>query len=156
MESLNLIKGTPFYVWIILLYLLYVGIKSLNSRIVYLPKLFIIPLVLLAIKYKTFLSQDVNIFIFAIVLSAIISFLGHASSKINIIKNLKSVELPGGYLTLVILVSFFLVKYYFGYLKSVEPDLAIKYSFIENMISGFFSGYFIGRAVCYTHKYLKT
>jgi hypothetical protein len=152
-EFLYLIKGTPFYVWIILIYLLFVGIKSLNTRIVYLPKLFIIPLILLAIKYKTFFSHDAIEFFLVTILGAIGGFLVCRGNKIKIIKHSQSIEVPGNYSTLIILISFFLVKYYFGYLKAIEHDLAFKYSLVENTISGLFSGYFIGRAIRYTYKY---
>ena len=154
-EFLHIIEGTPLYVWVILVYLLFVGIKSLNTRIIYLPKLFIIPLVLLTIKYKTFLSSDAITFFLAIILGAIWSFFIHKNDTIKIVKDSLSVELPGNHSTLIILISFFLVKYYFGYLNSTDHDLALKYSFIENVISGLFSGYFIGRAIQYTYKYLK-
>ncbi len=36
-----------------------------------------------------------------------------------------------------------------------DPDLFLKYSIIESVISGLFSGYFIGRALTFTYKYLK-
>ena len=49
---IHTIIGTPWWVWIILVYLLFVGIKALKPRIVYLPKLFIIPAVLSSMQYK--------------------------------------------------------------------------------------------------------
>jgi hypothetical protein len=61
-EFLQIIKGTPLYVWVILVYLLFVGTKSIKTRVIYLPKLFIVPLILLAIKYKTLLSKDALVF----------------------------------------------------------------------------------------------
>jgi hypothetical protein len=154
-ELLRIIKGTPFYVWIILGYLLFIGIKSLRTQIVYLPKLFIIPLVLLSIRYTIFLSQDVIVFCFVIFLGVIGSFGIHMNKKITIIKNAKSIEVPGSYVTLVLLISFFAVKYYFGALKSIAPDVALKFSFIEHTMSGLFSGYFIGRALGYVYQYWK-
>ncbi len=49
-KAISIIIGTPVYVWAILIYLVFVGIKAINTRIVYLPKVFIIPLVLMAVK----------------------------------------------------------------------------------------------------------
>lgn len=155
-EFLHIIKGTPLYVWFILVYLLFVGINSLKQNIVYLPKLFIIPFVLLAIKYKAFLSGEAVVFFLVIAMASLGSFFIHANNKVEIVKNSQSVQVPGSYSTLIILLSFFFVKYYFGYLKSADPDLALKYSFIENIISGLFSGYLIGRAIRYTYQYFKS
>ncbi len=150
-----MIKGTPFWVWLVLLYLLFIGVRSLNTRIVYLPKLFIIPLVLLLIKYKIFLSQYSVVLILAIVFGSVLNFIMHTNSKVEIIKNSKSVKLPGSYSTLLILIFFFVVKYFLGYLSATDPDLAIKYSLFEIIISGLLSGYFLGRAIYYIYKYLK-
>lgn len=154
-EFLQIIKGTPLYVWAILVYLLFVGIKSMKTRVVYLPKLFVIPLILLAIKYKTLLSIDALVFCLVILVGSAISFFMHFMYKIRVIKREGSIEVPGSYGTLIILFSFFIVKYYFGYLKSADHDLFLKYALIENIISGLFSGYFIGRALVFTYKYLK-
>ena len=151
----NIIQGTPLYVWTILCYLLFVGIKSIKTSFVYIPKLFIIPLILLAIKYKMLLSDDALVFCLVIMGGSIASFFINKGKKIKVIKKEWSIEVPGGYGTLVVLLSFFIVKYYFGYLKSTNPDLLLKYSIIESVISGLFSGYFIGRALRYTYQYLK-
>lgn len=155
-EFLQIIKGTPLYVWAILVYLLFIGIKSIKTRVVYLPKLFIIPLILLIIKYQTLFSEDILAFCSMITVASIASFFIHAGNKLKIIKTVRSIEVPGNYATLIILLFFFIVKYYFGYLKSVDQGLYLKYSIIENIITGLFSGYFIGRGLCYTYKYLKS
>lgn len=154
-EFLQIIKGTPLYVWAILIYLLFVGIKSIKTRVVYLPKLFIIPLILPAIKYKILFSEDALVFCLMIIVASIASFFIHTRNTIKVIKKEGSIEVPGNYGTLIILLSFFIVKYYFGYLKSADQDLYLKYSIIENIISGLFSGYFIGRALRFTNKYLN-
>lgn len=152
---LHIINRTPFYVWAVLIYLFFIGIKSMKTRGVYLPTLFIIPCLLLAMKYKTFFSRDAMVFLPVMVLSALGSFFISAGHNIKVIKRTRSIEVPGNYATLFILLSFFSMKYYFGYLNSVNPQLALEYSFIDNAISGLFSGYFIGRAWRYTYRYFN-
>ncbi len=154
-EFIHVIKGTPSYVWTILCYLLFVGIKSIKTRVLYILKLFIIPLILLAIKYKTLLSDDALVFYLVIIGGSIATFFINTGNTIKVINKEGAIEVAGGYGMLIILLSFFIVKYYFGYLKSTDPDLFLKYSIIESVISGLFSGYFIGRALRYTYKYLK-
>lgn len=155
LRFLTIIKGTPLWVWAILCYLLFIGIKSIKTNIIHLPKLFIIPLILLAMKYKTFLSDDALVFCLTITGGIIAGFFINKGSAIKIMRKEGTVEVPGSYGTLTMLLSFFIVKYYFGYLRSADADLFLKYSIIETMISGVFSGYFIGRALSYTHKYFK-
>ncbi|WP_342269545.1 hypothetical protein [Rickettsia endosymbiont of Orchestes rusci] len=52
------IIGTPFWVWGIFIYVLFVGLKAAHTRVISLPKLFIIPVILVGIKYKLFLSGN--------------------------------------------------------------------------------------------------
>jgi len=136
-------------------YLLFVGIKNIKTRVIYLPKLFIIPLILLAIKYKANISDDALVSCLVIMGGSIAGFFINTGNTLKVIKKECSVEVPGGYGTLIVLLSLFLVKYYFGYLESTDPDLFLKYSIIESVISGLFSGYSIGRTLTFTYKYLK-
>ena len=101
------------------------------------------------------ISDDALVFCLVIMGGSIASFFINTGNTIKVIKKEWSIEVPGGYGALIVLLSFFIVKYYFGYLKSTDPELLLKYSIIEAVISGLFSGYFIGRALRYTYKYLK-
>jgi hypothetical protein len=150
-KILTIITGAPIYVWFIFAYLVFIGVKNLKTRVVYLPKLFIIPFVMLALKYNLFLSKNSFMFILMITLGAVVSFFAHANTKIKIVKNLKSVELKGGYSAMIILMSFFFIKYLFGYLEHAKPELFSKYYMIEIILSGLFSGFFIGRAIRYMY-----
>lgn len=156
MNLLQIIKETPFWVWLILAEIVYVGIINLRTRIIYLPKLFIIPFILLMVQYQVLFSQNILEFCLSIIGGTITSFLIHARKKIKVIKNIRSVEVPGSSGTLIILLSFFIIQYYFGYLKAVSSQLFFKYALTSHIISGLFSGYFIGRALCYSFKYWKS
>lgn len=154
-ELFSILRGTPVWVWLVLAELLYVGIKATRSRIVYIPTLFVIPVLLLGLKYKALFSQETGILLGALLLSAVISFIAHRNARIEVIKESWSVRLPGSYSTLIILLSFFAVKYYFGYLGSVAPDIAARYSLVETAISGLFSGFFWGRSISYLARFLR-
>ncbi len=154
----NAITGTPFWVWGIFAYLLFVGIKSRHDHVVYLPKLFIVPAVLLGLKYKVFMtgnSTDVLVYIASMIVGIGIGFFIASKIPIKVLKDLKSIELPGTYSTFVILLSFFFIKYIFGYLKGTNPDLAAEYFVFDILFSALFSGYFLGRAISYLYRFLK-
>lgn len=152
---LQTIVETPFYVWAILAYILSIGIKSFKTHVVYLPKLFIIPVVFLYINYKTMIFDGILVFCIIIIIAAILSFVLYSQNIIELAKRPWSIKIPGNYITLAILMSFFIFKYYFGYLNSTAPDLFIKYSTVNIVVSAIFSGYYIGRVLCYTYQYLK-
>lgn len=132
MENLtNIIASIPYYFWFIFTYLIFIGVKSLKDRVVYLPKIFIMPLVFCLIKCKAFFSKESIGFCLAIIISTIFSFIMHSKSLIEVIKSSRSVKLPGNYTSLIILMAFFVVKYLFGYWEATENNLAVKYSLFE-------------------------
>ncbi|ETZ05258.1 hypothetical protein K737_300307 [Holospora undulata HU1] len=152
---LQIIKSTPFYVWGIFAYVLFFGIKNIKTRIVYVPKFFIFPLLLFFIQYKNFFSQNSRAFTLIVFLATLGSFFVHRSKKVKVIKSLKSVEVIGSYIPLLILLFVFFMKYYLGYLESMDYEIFSKYLSFENRISGAFSGYFLGRAINYVYQYWK-
>jgi hypothetical protein len=153
MYFFHVIAGTPFWVWIVLVYLLWIGIRSTKSTVVYLPRLFIIPLIMMATKYRLFFSNDWLTFSFAIILGCAIGFLVANRNRPEIIEGSKSIKIPGNYSTLILLLVFFCSKYYFGYLNATNHDLYTQYSVVEIIISGLLPGYFFGRAIRFMHKY---
>lgn len=150
----NAIAGAPLWVWGILAYLLFVGIKATRTRIVYIPKLFIIPTVFIALNYKNLISGENIIKTLGFMLIGfIIGFVIGNNIPIKIIKGIKSIELPGNYSTIVILILFFIMKYVFGYLHAVHPSIAIQYAYVDAYVSALFSGLFLGRALCYLYRF---
>jgi hypothetical protein len=152
---IKIIATTPLYVWAILAYLLFVGIKAMRNHIVYLPKFFIIPAVLIGLKYKVFFSENNIIYIGFMLLGLSVGFITAQKTVIKIFRELKSIELPGNYSTIIILITFFLIKYIFGYLEATNRELVNLYLYIENSISGILAGYFLGRSVCYVYRFYK-
>ncbi len=154
----RVITSTPWWVWGIFAYLMMIGIKSMRTHSVSLPKLFIMPAVLIGLRYKTFnLGGEAVMlaYIACLLLGCTIGFLLGQRTHVKVLRASTSVELPGNYLTICIIFSFFCIKYVFGYLNATAPELAIKYSMIETSISLVFSGYFLGRGISYLGRYLK-
>jgi hypothetical protein len=152
---ISTLAGTPLWVWAVLCYLIYVGIKARHTRVVFIPKLFIIPSILLFMKYKIFLSEHAPLYISFIFLGLFIGFILSLKAPMKIFQKTISVELPGSAVTLVLLLSFFAVKYTFGYLHSAMPEVAEHYKFIDLAISGTFTGYFLGQQLCFLYRWHK-
>ena len=153
---LKIISGTPTWVWFVLGYLIFIGIRSTGTRIVYIPKLFVIPLVLSGLKYKVFMTNSISVWIgylICLFLSSFLSYKHSAMRKIKIIKESMSVKLPGTYWTLIVLMGFFVVKYFFGYIRMTNPAYYNDIKIFELSINGIFSGYFLGKAICYLTKF---
>ncbi len=49
----SIIAGTPLWVWLILVWVIYVGIKSLRDSTIYWPMLLAMPVTIMGFKLKT-------------------------------------------------------------------------------------------------------
>lgn len=155
-QLLKIISGTPTWVWFVFGYLIFIGIRATRTRIVYIPKLFIIPLVLSGLKYKVFMVGNIAVWLGYFICLALTSFASYkytVMQKIKIITPRMSVQLPGSYWTLIVLMAFFVVKYFFGYISATNPTHYNDIKIFELSISGIFSGYFLGKAICYLMKF---
>lgn len=148
----QILQGTPFYVWIILGFILFVGLKSTKTQTVPLIVFFFPVLGLCASKYAAFFSLT---FILSMILGVGAGFLVYRKEKIQFTQNSFFVQIPGSYIPLFLLIFFFTIRYIFGYLKTAAPGIYADYVIIENILSGLFAGFFLGRALCYSYRYLK-
>jgi hypothetical protein len=135
-----------------LAYILYVGIQALNERIVSIPKLFIIPIVLIALRYKVILTDSAILCVLSICIGTGLGFWITSKNAGLILKDINSVKLLGSYITLVLLVSFFALKYAFGYLSATHNPIAVEYADIEVLMSSLLTGYFLGRGFYYLYR----
>jgi hypothetical protein len=155
---LNTITGTPLWVWGLFAYLLYIGFKSTRARVVPIAKLFIMPAILFGLKYKTFLSGNMSLilcYFISLIIGLGIGFYLARQTKVIIHKSSKAIELPGEHSTCILLLSFFCMKYAFGYVQSTTPELPLQYLMIETAISAMFSGYFLGRSLNYVRRFSR-
>lgn len=152
---MNLITHTPIWVWGILVYLLYVGIQALKPRVITLQKLIFLPLALIALKYKLFVSPEAWIYVLALAVGITAGVLKVRKSKIQIFKDKKHILIPGSSSLIIVLVGIFVMKYYFGYLQASDPAEYTRQHVWELGLSGLLSGYFTGQRANYLYRYFK-
>ncbi len=152
----DIIRNTPIWVWGILVYLLYVGIQALKPRIVTLDKLIFLPLALIALKFKVFLSPDAWIYLVGLSAGLFAGFVKVRNSPIKVLKDIKSIQIPGSSSLIIILLGIFVMKYFFGYLQATDPVAYIRYFDWELVLSGILSGYFTGQRTNYLYRYYTT
>ncbi len=152
----DIIRNTPLWVWGILGYLLYVGIQALKPRIVTLDKLIFLPLALIALKFRVFLSPDAWIYLVGLSAGLFAGFVKVRNSPIKVLKDIKSIQIPGSSSLIIILLGIFVMKYFFGYLQATDPVAYIRYFDWELVLSGILSGYFTGQRTNYLYRYYTT
>ncbi len=122
------------------------------------PKLFILPVVLTILRFKDFSFENLhvlNIYLALILVGLTFGFIFGIKTNIKVLKKFMSIETPGSYQILFLLMLIFLIKYAFGFLNAVKPNIAVEYSILEISIDALFSGYFFGRSLSFLKKYLK-
>lgn len=127
----------------------------MNERTIYLPRLFIIPILITALKYKVFMYAGPEIWLFYLTGLTIGLLMGNKIAnreKIESTTGALKIKLPGNYSTLTILMIFFCIKYMFGYIEATNKILPSYLSALEISINGLFSGYFLGKALNYWRR----
>ena len=157
---IGIISGTPLWVWAIFAYLIFIGIKSLDSQKIFLPRLLIIPVLMLGLRYKVFLLND-GILPLLYLLSGLVLGLGlgifsATVTKIKQTQKYLTIELPGSPAMLIILILFFCEKYAFGYIQATNQVLAKSLLIYDFSIGGLFSGYLLGKTIWFLYTSYTT
>lgn len=154
MSFVEFLTKEPLLVWAVLVFFVDVGLKSLHQHIVYIPRLFLLPVIMFILK-----SQDFCTTLFITLLSTLFLFVGAGIAMFcayttTAIFNKKActVDLPGSPVTFIVLVAFFGIKFVIEYLKQNDPKFILDYIVVDTIISALFMGYFLGRALFFAYK----
>jgi hypothetical protein len=155
---------TPWWVYILFFFLLYIGIKAMQPGTVSIYKLMILPVVFLLMSMHTLqveMSLGATMVIVwvlglagGIVIGAWHSkkhYLGRGSEKMT-------VKVDGSSITLLLILFIFAAKYYFGYMLNAHPEKLHELGFAAFLLAcyGFGVGVFVGRVIYFLMKLKKT
>lgn len=150
----QILTHTPVYVWGILTFLVYRGVIAMRPREVAVKKLFIIPLVMLALSVQDVVAKfgitGVPLAAWsgaAVAMTLLVAKLG--ASGIGAGRTPGSVLVPGSAAPLAVMMAIFVTKYAIAVTLAVAPQVRQSMSFtaVVCMLLGVFSGYFLGRLV---------
>ena len=162
MNFLDIILGTPWWVWILFGYLLIVGIKATKPNILPLWRIAVMPLIFViwsiySIYYKCiYCPKFFGIWFVALIFGILIGHLISMRLKSNIDSE-KLIHMPGSLIPLLLSMMFFVLKYGLGVTYSLYPVMKgdlILLNF-DLLLSGLISGIFCGRFSCVLYKYIK-
>lgn len=161
MNILDIILGTPYWVWIVFTYLLWVGIQATKPSTVPLWRMSIIPLIFLVWSLSSIYSR-------CIACTQLIGFWGAAftigvlvgrylMSRLDFRIDAAMIHLPGSSSTLILSMFFFILKYGLGVMYALNPIMRSDFMVqgFDVMISGLISGIFIGRFGYIVYRYRK-
>ena len=158
---LQIITGTPVWVWALLAFLLFLGIRALQPattplwRVALLPTIFFVWGLSNLVALYGLTLQRAAPWLAALVLGTVIGMLIAGRQPIRADRQRRLVRTAGGPLTLVLILLIFAAKYVFGYLHATRPGAFVEARFwlSELALSGVLAGMFIGRFVGLWRQY---
>ena len=152
--------NTPWWVYLIFIYILFIGLRAAKGGVIHIAKLFIIPIVFLWLSIDTLTgsvgvtSAHVLLWLAGILLGSCVGVWQLGRLKIEVDQTKKLIKLPGTWTTLIFALAVFVAKYYFSYEMAVRPSVIHDHGFVYSMliISGFLTGTFVGKVLYALYK----
>lgn len=146
---------TPTWVYILFIFLVYMGIKARRPQVMPFAKVFILPLVFVFMSWHMLERIAMQNFLqFILGMLALIVGVGLGwwyitQFTIKVDKKHRLIEMPGTWSILIIVLFVFISNYYFQVVMHAQPLIAKQSWFIICMlvILGTAKGYFVGRAL---------
>lgn len=149
----QIISNTPVYVWAILAFLAFRGIKSSVDREARVRSVVIIPLVMLGLSAHGILSgfgaepQVIAAWIATIAVGAAVSWNMVSDKNVRILADKGTVFYRGSWGPLVMMMAIFVMKYIVNVALHVNPALHtnMQFALISTALFGLFNGLFLGK-----------
>ena len=151
----NFLIHTPWWVYLILVYCIFIGVKSLRTSIIHIRKLFFIPLIFGYLSLHTLITSfNLDALIIFIYVISLLIGIGLGSLQLKLCKitvdaKHKLIKVPGSWVTLFLILIIFACKYFVGYEMAADPKMLTNEPFeiFLLVVSGVTAGMFIGRLI---------
>ena len=153
----------PVWVYIVFLFLVYMGIKRCYTRVTSIKRLVIIPIIFLFLCFKntTQLFNDNPIgyvlLITGLLLGALIGFYLIRKCVVKADRKNYLIQIPGDVFLLIMILVIFFIEFFIHYAIDAQWNIASLSLFKElvAIISGIVVGISLGRNATYFTKYLR-
>ncbi|MCX7124287.1 MAG: hypothetical protein NTU49_00745 [Gammaproteobacteria bacterium] len=138
---LTTLKETPWWVYLLLYFLIVMGVKALKTQVVSIKRLIILPLVFIVLSVHTIITafqlntSSISIWLGSFIVGALIGFILVYRHKILVDHEHWLVQLPGTWITLILILLIFASKYYFSYEMDANPALVKQMGFKIGLLS---------------------
>ncbi len=146
MSLFNILTGTPLWVWILLIFLITMGIGALKDREMGVNRLFLLPLIFLFLGGSDVINElafprwgAISMLAGLMIGVGVGWLLWRAAPRLKIKEGTDLIIRPGTPLPLIFILITFVIKFTLIVFLKVEPDL--KYAFDFNLLFGLLSGF---------------
>ncbi len=158
----EIVVGAPWWVYVLFVYLVSIGIKSTKPRTVSIRRVVLLPLIFMAFSlyglYGKLSLGFVSLFFVWIGFLGLGSYLGVKEvHSWRISKDYRKAEItiPGNYSTLVLVVLVFVLNFFWGYIYATRTNISYWIYFGDVLTTSLVTGFFVGRAGFFFRSYLK-
>lgn len=160
---IGVIRGTPWWVWLIFAFLIYRGINALQPRVTSLRSIFLMPTIFFGFAVNSLLKNPcatpyvLSLWLLALLAGVGAAWLLNRRLVIKADKRKHLIQLPGTVSVLITVISIFAIKYFFGYMAAVHADMCSTplFIYVKLMLYGGLSGLSVGKMLQYLHKYYR-
>ncbi|SAK47552.1 hypothetical protein AWB76_01041 [Caballeronia temeraria] len=157
MTPIAIIQGTPTWVWVLLAFLLYRGIKAMQASTTPLSKLAIVPVIFAGMGIAHLVASPltgwmaVAVWIITFGAGMIGGVFAASQSRFIVDPMARTVMLPGSKLPLLLIAATFIAKFWLGFEMATVSHLPalMTYTVIDAAVSGIVAGIFAGRFFTY-------
>jgi hypothetical protein len=154
MNVIDIIAGTPIWVWLVLAFLIYRGVMAARPRQTGLHGPLLMPVIMFAVSMSSAHAMRLGAPQLAWIAALAAGGLSGAALAARMALDVEpgppaTLHLPGSWISLVLILSIFLVSYVFGVIGAIDPALAAASAtvFVHAVLRGIFSGIFLGRGL---------
>jgi hypothetical protein len=154
----QILTHTPIWAFVLLAYLVWVGIKAMRPRTVTIWRSLIVPAVFIVWGLSRLLSsRDLAAPLVAwLGAAAVLLVVGLLTAKpLELDHATGEIKRPGSVVPLIRNITVFALQYAVAVIAAVDPHDATAAAIVGRIISGGTTGYFLGRTVALLRQYFK-
>ena len=156
--ALGIITHTPLWVWPLLAYLVWQGIKAMQPRTTTIWRALIVPAVFIVWGLSRLLSRQDHAWplVTWVAAAAVLLVIGLLTARpFELDHTTGEIKRPGSWVPLIRNVTVFALQYTVAVISAVDPHEATTAAIVGRAISGGTTGYFLGRTIALLRQYFK-
>lgn len=163
MEDLwQILKGTPWWVYLLFVVFIRLGLQALKPRTVTVQRLILFPLVFLVWSGLRLYQHEAlgfpSLIFWWVVCLGLGAFLGAkevSSWKIHVDKQKNTLTIPGNYSTLVLILAIFILNFFWGCYYATTTGISYWMYLVDTVTTTICTGFFVGRGGFFLKRYLS-
>lgn len=159
----EIVGGAPWWVYVLLVILVKIGIQSTKPRTIPFQRLLLLPVVFVLWSiYRLYLNVSLGYpslilwWTLSILLGAYLGVLEVRKWKIHIDKAKKTITIPGNYSTIILIVAIFILNFFWSYLYSTLTAIPYWIHAAGTITTTIVNGFFVGRGGFFLKSYIKS